>query len=129
MDAWRHFCNHYFHFTGVGMAIDVSKISMFDGVLAGIDREKIFKEMAALESGGIANPDENRMVGHYWLRNPAIAPSNDLRTAITEVGMPWIASYMRYIPAIWLDKAGNLKMFYVSVLRVLHLAHSLPVKP
>ena len=33
-----------------------------------------FTEMQALEKGAIANPDENRMVGHYWLRNPALAP-------------------------------------------------------
>jgi glucose-6-phosphate isomerase len=85
MDVWKHFCDHHFHFSAVGTAIDVSKISIFDEVLASIDRGKIFKEMAILESGGIANPDENRMVGHYWLRNPAIAPSNDLRAAITEV--------------------------------------------
>jgi glucose-6-phosphate isomerase len=30
--------------------------------------------MEALEAGAIANPDEDRMVGHYWLRNPDLAP-------------------------------------------------------
>ncbi|MDR1906997.1 MAG: glucose-6-phosphate isomerase [Puniceicoccales bacterium] len=85
MDAWKHFCSHYFHFDAVGLGIDVSKINRFDETLEEIDHESIFKEMSALESGGIANPDENRMVGHYWLRNPPIAPSNDLKTAISEV--------------------------------------------
>ncbi|MBD90502.1 MAG: glucose-6-phosphate isomerase [Deltaproteobacteria bacterium] len=32
------------------------------------------REMAALEGGAIANEDEGRQVGHYWLRSPAIAP-------------------------------------------------------
>jgi glucose-6-phosphate isomerase len=32
-----------------------------------------FAEMAALEKHAVANPDEKRMVGHYWLRNPALA--------------------------------------------------------
>jgi len=32
--------------------------------------EKAFQDMAALEGGAIANPDENCMVGHYWLRDP-----------------------------------------------------------
>jgi len=32
--------------------------------------------MEALESGAIANPDENRQVGHYWLRNPDLAPDS-----------------------------------------------------
>jgi glucose-6-phosphate isomerase len=45
--------------------------------------EKAFKHLAALESGAIANPDEGRMVGHYWLRNPALAPTAELRNAIT----------------------------------------------
>ncbi|MDR1367028.1 MAG: glucose-6-phosphate isomerase [Puniceicoccales bacterium] len=85
MDIWKHFCDHYFHFNAIGMGIDVSKIDTFDNILAKIDREKIFKEMAALESGAIANFDEHRMVGHYWLRNPAIAPSNNLKTAISEI--------------------------------------------
>jgi glucose-6-phosphate isomerase len=46
--------------------------------------QRAFSDRAALESGGIANPDEGRMVGHYWLRNPALAPTPELRSAITE---------------------------------------------
>jgi len=38
--------------------------------------------MAALEKGHIANPDEGRMVGHYWLRNSSLAPSAELRNEI-----------------------------------------------
>ncbi|MDR1435386.1 MAG: glucose-6-phosphate isomerase [Puniceicoccales bacterium] len=85
MERWKYFCDHYFNFKAVGLGIDVSKIDDFDGVFAKIDRKAIFKEMATLESGAIANSDENRMVGHYWLRNPAIAPSDDLKRAITDV--------------------------------------------
>lgn len=43
-----------------------------------------FKAMAELERGAIANPDENRMVGHYWLRNPALAPTPAIRKEIEE---------------------------------------------
>jgi glucose-6-phosphate isomerase len=45
---------------------------------------KAFDDMAALESGAIANPDEGRMVGHYWLRKPEIAPSAEIKAQITE---------------------------------------------
>lgn len=38
--------------------------------------------MARLEAGAIANPDEQRMVGHYWLRAPARAPQAELGEAI-----------------------------------------------
>ena len=40
--------------------------------------------MRELEMGAIANPDENRMVGHYWLRAPELAPSKDITKAILE---------------------------------------------
>jgi glucose-6-phosphate isomerase len=40
--------------------------------------QKAFQEMDALESGAIANPDENRMVGHYWLRAPELAPGREI---------------------------------------------------
>jgi glucose-6-phosphate isomerase len=38
--------------------------------------------MQALEQGAIANPDENRMVGHYWLRAPGLAPEPAIGDAI-----------------------------------------------
>ena len=40
--------------------------------------------MAALESGAIANPDEGRRVGHYWLRNSALAPTAEMKAEIDE---------------------------------------------
>src|SRR5512140_3322712 len=43
-----------------------------------------FREMEALEKGAIANPDEGRRVGHYWLRAPHLAPEPEIRTAIEE---------------------------------------------
>ena len=33
--------------------------------------------MNELEKGSIANPDEGRMVGHYWLRAPERAPDEE----------------------------------------------------
>lgn len=38
--------------------------------------------MQRLEAGEIANVDENRMVGHYWLRDARRAPTPDLQEAI-----------------------------------------------
>src|SRR4029077_6490550 len=46
--------------------------------------EKAFAAMRGLELGAIANPDEKRMVGHYWLRDPALAPSSKLRADIED---------------------------------------------
>src|SRR5690606_10211743 len=44
--------------------------------------QKAFDAMEKLEAGAIANPDENRMVGHYWLRKPDLAPDPQLAEAI-----------------------------------------------
>src|SRR5437867_9322064 len=46
--------------------------------------EKAFTAMRELEAGAIANPTENRMVGHYWLRNPLLATTPELRAEIQD---------------------------------------------
>ena len=51
--------------------------------------EKALKDLADLEAGEIVNPDEDRMVGHYWLRDPELAPNSsiedDIKDSIKEV--------------------------------------------
>lgn len=46
--------------------------------------QKAFADMDALEKGALANPDEKRMMGHYWLRNPALAPTPEIRHEIED---------------------------------------------
>ena len=46
--------------------------------------EETLSAMDALEKGAIANPDENRMVGHYWLRAPELAPTKELQDEIVQ---------------------------------------------
>lgn len=62
----------------LGMTIDVSRLGPGEAP----DFARAFEQMAALEKGAIANPDENRQVGHYWLRAPELAPTPELRAAI-----------------------------------------------
>jgi glucose-6-phosphate isomerase len=83
--TWDRFKSHYYTNAKLGLSLDISRIPFPDGYLASMEPrlQKAFAEMAALEGGAIANPDENRMVGHYWLRAPDLAPTADLRTAIT----------------------------------------------
>ncbi len=44
--------------------------------------QRAYAAMQELEDGAIANPDEDRMVGHYWLRAPGLAPEPELTKAI-----------------------------------------------
>ena len=47
--------------------------------------QKALEDMQALEGGAIANPDEQRMVGHYWLRAPKLAPTPEIAQEIEQV--------------------------------------------
>jgi glucose-6-phosphate isomerase len=59
---------------------------------AGLDREGLsaatpalrdaLAAMQKIEAGALANPDEGRMVGHYWLRAPELAPDPTITAAI-----------------------------------------------
>ncbi len=59
------------------MALPTDWVSRYGAALA-----KAHHAMVALEAGSIANPDEKRMVGHYWLRDPKRAPSAEIADAI-----------------------------------------------
>lgn len=82
---WQRFQQHYYHNAALGLSLDISRIPFPDDFFATreADIQRAFAAMTELERGAIANPDENRMVGHYWLRNPALAPTPELRDAIT----------------------------------------------
>lgn len=81
---WDRFQNYFLSHQGLGISIDVSRMGFSADFLAKMDApaRKAFAAMAALESGSEANPDEHRMVGHYWLRSPSLAPSKDLSDTI-----------------------------------------------
>ncbi|MFT3771187.1 MAG: glucose-6-phosphate isomerase [Minicystis sp.] len=68
----------------LGLAIDVSRIRFADDFFAAMEPrvQAAFQAMAELEAGAVANPDEGRRVGHYWLRAPERAPEPALRDAV-----------------------------------------------
>ena len=70
----------------MGITLDFSKLPLSESYVEEMKPlvERAFAEMAQLEGGAIANPDEGRMVGHYWLRNSALAPSAELKAKIDE---------------------------------------------
>ena len=62
--------------------------AFFDAMSTKVSRA--FRDMAALEQGAIANPDENRRVGHYWLRAPWLAPTSSLTRTDSGTDFPGI---------------------------------------
>lgn len=87
--SWERFKQYYSEFPELGLALDLSQMNVSEEFYAKMKPrvQKAFADMAALEGGAIANPDENRMVGHYWLRNPGLAPTPEIRREIEETAL------------------------------------------
>ncbi len=83
---WTRFQDHYLRYDELGFSLDISRMRFADDFFSKMDSKvkKAFEEMAALEKGALANPDEKRMVGHYWLRAPQLAPTAELKKTIEE---------------------------------------------
>jgi len=83
---WQRYQDWLYYHEGLEIFLDVSRMGFADAFVDALQPkfEKAFKAMAALEAGAIANPDENRMVGHYWLRDPELAPTPELQQEITD---------------------------------------------
>ena len=78
MDAtelWKRYRQYLCRVDSLDLTLDISRMHFDECFLASMEPavQRAFADMDALESGAIANPDENRMVGHYWLRAPQTA--------------------------------------------------------
>ena len=75
---WPRFQKYFVRLPKLGFAIDISRMDYEDDLFETMSPsiEKAFADMKALEAGAISNPDEGRMVGHYWLRNSSLAPAD-----------------------------------------------------
>ena len=82
---WRRYQYWLYYHPGLDLYLDISRMRFEDDWVESLRPKfaKAFQSMAALEAGAIANPDENRMVGHYWLRDPDLAPDR-LRVQIID---------------------------------------------
>lgn len=82
---WKRFQQYHVRYEDLGFSMDISRMnfpaSLFTDLAPATKRA--LAAMKALEAGAIANPDEKRMVGHYWLRDARLAPDAALRDAIT----------------------------------------------
>lgn len=66
------------------------------------------KAMAAIEDGLEANADEGRLVGHYWLRAPELAPNDDIRQSVLDA-LAQVRSLSRgeHTDLLWIGIGGS----------------------
>jgi glucose-6-phosphate isomerase len=85
-EMWERFQKFYFEFPAIGLSTDLSRTHLSTDFVQKMTPklQGAFAAMDRLEAGEIANPDERRMVGHYWLRNAALAPKPELRREIEQ---------------------------------------------
>lgn len=88
---WHRYCDRLLWDRSLGIMLDLSRLEFSPDYFARMQpsMERALAAMQALENGSIANADENRMVGHYWLRKAECAPDpaigRDIRDALQSV--------------------------------------------
>ncbi|XP_074304596.1 glucose-6-phosphate isomerase 1, chloroplastic [Silene latifolia] len=81
---WARYVDWLYQHKELGLYLDVSRVGFSDEFVSEMEPKfaKAFEDMKGIEKGAIANPDEGRMVGHYWLRDSKLAPTSFLRSQI-----------------------------------------------
>ncbi|MBC7927466.1 MAG: glucose-6-phosphate isomerase [Bryobacteraceae bacterium] len=84
LELWNRYGQYLCKAPSIGLTLDISRMHFDDKFLDGLEPklQLAYTGMAELEKGAIANPDENRMVGHYWLRAPELAPTPELQNEV-----------------------------------------------
>ena len=86
ISQWERFKELLWFDAELGIWLDISrmKINLADFVSLEPSLQKSYAAMSRLENGHISNQDEQRQVGHYWLRNPQISPQESIANLISE---------------------------------------------
>ena len=84
LNDWAKFTKYLWFSKDINMWIDISKVFFNENQINEISTKfkYVFSESKKLENGAIANLDENRQVGHYWLRNSDISPDDNIKNEI-----------------------------------------------
>ncbi len=85
-DKWIRYCDLLFSDGSLGFWLDISRMDVEENDFQKFKDiySKAFDSVENLEHGSIANIDERRQVGHYWLRNPQIAPTQEISDSISK---------------------------------------------
>ncbi len=81
---WKRYQEYLCVCPEIGLTLDISRMNFGTYFFPRMEPavQQAYAAMAELEQGAIANPDEGRMVGHYWLRAPKLAPTPEITAEI-----------------------------------------------
>jgi len=84
--TWQRFQKYLVRYDDLGFSLDSSRMAFDDGFFSAMEplAQRAVVAMKELEAGAMANPDEGRMVGHYWLRNSSLAPTLQIKAEIDQ---------------------------------------------
>ena len=82
--SWERFSNYLWFNNDLNIWLDISKVKFNKSQFLNLSNKfkGVFEASKELENGAISNIDENRQVGHYWLRNSKIAPDMETKNSI-----------------------------------------------
>ena len=86
LQLWQRYQDWLYYNEKLNIYVDISRMRFDEDFYNEIQPKfaDAFDSVEKLEQGAIANPDEKRMVGHYWLRNTDIAPNQEIKKEIKE---------------------------------------------
>ncbi len=84
LQLWDRYNQYILRADNIRLSLDISRMrfdeTFFDRL--NVPFAQAFTSMSLLEGGAKANIDEDRMVGHYWLRQPSLSPNDVIREDI-----------------------------------------------
>ena len=83
---WQRFQALLWYDDALGLWLDASRMALTTEDLEALEPRAAaaFRAMEELEAGAVANRDEERQVGHYWLRDPERAPTPEAQALIRD---------------------------------------------
>ena len=84
LKEWNKYSKYLWFDNDINIWLDISKINFNEEIISKYEKrfENVFTAITKLESGEYSNIDENRQVGHYWLRNSSLSPNNNIKNSI-----------------------------------------------
>ena len=114
--SWQLYQQYLCTVPAIGLTLDASRVRFDNDFLERMApaMQHAFDAMEALERGAIANPDEGRRVGHYWLRAPDLAPNTEIAAEIRN-GLDQVKSFTASVHAGAIRKRTR---YFSSVLSI-----------